>query len=234
MQDVDLDDTRSAVWRDIWTQKFGRDDAPLHHADGFDLLSEAQWAALVSAFKRVVGSVEGRDVMEVGCGAGAFLQYFREAKSLSGVDYVPAAAQRIARHLSGKFYHAGADALPFADASFDLVLSFGVFFYFDSLAYARRALDEMLRTLRPRGDIFIFDVNDADKRDLAAQIRAQEGRKDIERSAAETSHLFYPKSFFLDYARSRDLKIAIVDETQLGAPFHSGVRYRFYVHLSRP
>ncbi len=226
------DNQRSDQWHEIWARKFARRDVPLHHLDGFDLLSEEQWSALVHCFKKLVAPVEGKDMMEVGCGAGAFLQYFTDARSLSGIDYIEDAIETINKHIEGDFRCAAADILPFADASCDIALSFGVFFYFDDLDYASRALDQMLRCLRPDGSIFLFDVNDAAKKALYEHVRSLENRGKIEQSSTKTTHLFYPKEFFIDYANSRNLDVEIVDEDTLDIPFHSGVQYRYYVKLS--
>jgi SAM-dependent methyltransferase len=95
-------------------------------------------------------------VLDVAAGNGnATLAAARRGASVVSSDYVPALLDRgraraEAEHLAVDFQTADAEALPFADASFDVVLStFGVMFAPDHA----RAAQEMLRVCRPGGRI---------------------------------------------------------------------------------
>jgi len=222
---------RSKNWQTIWTRKFEQANVPLHKLDGFDLLTNEEWVTLVQRFKNIIGPVDEMDIMEVGCGAGAFLSHFREARSIAGIDYTNGAIEAIRSQLQGSFLVADANKIPFEDKSFDVVFSFGVFFYFDDFRYAENVLDEMLRITRTSGSIYIFDINDAGNKTIYDEIRSRENRDKQKLCDIETNHLFYPKSFFERYAKNRNLIVDIVDETTLGLAFHTGVNYRFYVKL---
>jgi SAM-dependent methyltransferase len=50
-------------------------------------------------------------------------------------------------------------ALPFADASFDLVLSVAVLHHIADAGEVRRTLAEMVRVTRPRGRVLVWDHN---------------------------------------------------------------------------
>ena len=228
MIDVEIPQ-RSKNWQTIWTKKFERSDEPLHKRDGFDLLTNEEWGALVQHFKNIIGPVDEMDIIEVGCGAGAFLSHFKEARSIAGIDYISGAIRSIRTQLRGRFLVANANKIPFDDKSFDVVFSFGVFFYFDNLQYAQEVLDEMLRIARVSGCLYIFDVNDSEKRAIYDEMRSQENRDSRKLSDVHATHLFYPKSFFEEYAKRKNLNIEIVDETALDIAFHTGINYRFYV-----
>jgi ubiquinone/menaquinone biosynthesis C-methylase UbiE len=95
-------------------------------------------------------------VLDVAAGNGnATLAAARRGARVVSTDYVPAllerAAERLrAERLAATFEVADAEALPFADASFDAVLStFGVMFAPDH----EQAASELLRVCRPSGRI---------------------------------------------------------------------------------
>jgi ubiquinone/menaquinone biosynthesis C-methylase UbiE len=98
----------------------------------------------------------GSKVLDVAAGNGnVALAAARRWCDVTATDYVPAlldrARQRAAAdHLEINFQEADAEALPFADASFDAVVStFGVMFTPDQ----DRAAAEMLRVCKPGGKI---------------------------------------------------------------------------------
>lgn len=98
----------------------------------------------------------GSQVLDVACGNGnATLAAARRFCSVTGVDYVPALLSRgrdraAAERLPIHFVEGDAERLPFADGSFDVVLStFGVMF----AANQARAASELLRVCRSSGKI---------------------------------------------------------------------------------
>jgi SAM-dependent methyltransferase len=98
----------------------------------------------------------GERVLDVACGNGnAALAAARRFCQVTGVDYVPALLERArqraaAEGLEATFQEADAEDLPFADASFDAVLSTcGAMFAPDQ----ERTAAELLRVCRPGGRI---------------------------------------------------------------------------------
>ena len=235
MNEVAHSTQRSATWRRIWENKYDGATGPVHKLDGFDLLTEEQWTGLVSRFCDYMGSTNGMDILEVGCGAGAFLQNIPAPRSLAGLDYSQKAVDLIRRNLSGRFFCAEANNIPFPDASFDIVFSFGVFFYFENLAYAEAVLREMCRVARPGARIFILDVNDEEKIDIYHRVREVEvARAQVKKTDADTTHLFFGKDWFQAVGSALGAKVSIVDETELGIEFYSGCEYRFAVRFDVP
>jgi len=97
----------------------------------------------------------GLDVLEIGVGMGADHHEWAKhrPRSLTGVDLTPRAVeftrQRLALYgLQSDVRVADAENLPFADASFDVVYSWGVLHHSPD---TRRAIDEVWRVLRPGG-----------------------------------------------------------------------------------
>lgn len=100
----------------------------------------------------------GERVLDVACGSGtAALVAARRYCEVAGIDYVPALLERArlradAEGFDAEFLEADAQDLPFADDSFDAVVSvYGVQFAPDQ----HRAANEMLRVTRPGGRIVL-------------------------------------------------------------------------------
>ncbi len=129
---------------------------------------QATWAsgdfAVVGTTLQIVGETlceaadvcAGERVLDVACGNGnATLAAARRFARVSGIDYVPALlakaqARAEAEGLAIDLHEGDAEAMPFADASFDVVLStFGVMFAPNHVASA----SELLRVCRPGGRI---------------------------------------------------------------------------------
>lgn len=98
----------------------------------------------------------GEAVLDVACGRGnTALAAARRYCDVTGIDYVPALIDRasrraLAENVAIDFRVADAQALPFPDASFDVVVSvFGVMFAPDQ----ELAASELLRVCRPGGRI---------------------------------------------------------------------------------
>lgn len=98
----------------------------------------------------------GSKVLDVAAGNGnATLAAARRWCDVTSTDYVPALLKRgreraVAEHLTVEFREADAEALPFADASYDVVLStFGVMFTPDQ----DKAASELARVCRSGGKI---------------------------------------------------------------------------------
>lgn len=129
---------------------------------------QATWAsgdyAVIGTTLQIVGELlceavdlrAGQAVLDVAAGNGnATLAAARRWADVTSTDYVPALLERgqaraEAEGLPVRFQEADAEELPFADGSFDVVLSiFGVMF----TANQEQAAAELLRVCRPGGKI---------------------------------------------------------------------------------
>jgi ubiquinone/menaquinone biosynthesis C-methylase UbiE len=94
----------------------------------------------------------GRRVLEIGCGNGADGVMFAEAgAAYTGVDLTEAAVEATRQHfavasVAGQFQTANAEQLPFPDASFDVVYSYGVLHHTPEPARAVREVHRVLKT----------------------------------------------------------------------------------------
>ncbi|GAB4058198.1 class I SAM-dependent methyltransferase [Catellatospora paridis] len=109
------------------------------------------------AAARLAGTA--RRALDVGCGAGVSTAALRPlAAQVIGVE--PAAAMLVHRDAVApgtSFAVARAEALPFPDASFDLVTAAGALNYTD----LTRSLPQLRRVLAPSGRLVVYDFSEA-------------------------------------------------------------------------
>lgn len=108
----------------------------------------------VQAIRELV-ALTGRRVLEVGCGSGRVSAGLApSAQIFIGVDPDAAAIAQAARAVPAAIFQTGTgEALPFADASFDVVL-FTLSLHHQSPA---QALREAARVLRPAGHVLVIE-----------------------------------------------------------------------------
>ena len=104
----------------------------------------------------------GSNLLEVGVGAGTdHVRFARAGARCHGVDLTPAAVELTKRRvetegLKSDLRVANAELLPFPDASFDVVYSWGVIHHTPD---TRRSAKEILRVLRPGGRFCVMVYN---------------------------------------------------------------------------
>jgi len=97
-------------------------------------------------------------ILDVGCGEGRFCRLLA-ARGLNTAGIDPAASlvgQARRLHPEGDYRIAGAEQVPFEDASFDLVLAY---LSLIDIPDVKAAIGEMTRVLRPGGHLLIANLN---------------------------------------------------------------------------
>lgn len=142
----------------------------LHRFEWFDRL-------VTGRYRRTrFGDVEGR-VLDVACGTGTNFRYLPEAVELVGIDISPEMLENAAEQLTelgrdGSLERMDAQALEFADDSFDAVISALSTCTFPDPVVALR---EMERVCKPEGTIRLVEHGRSDVEPIA---RYQEWRAD--------------------------------------------------------
>lgn len=162
--------------RDLIVDQFTRQATPFSTAK--TIADEAALRLLVE----FSGAGAEDDVLDVGCGGGlvvcAFAQFVHHA---SGIDLTPAMLERARalareRKLSNVSWDQGdAQPLPYADASFTIVVSRFTFHHFrEPLA----VLKEMARVCAPGGRVLVADVQANDDPVKATEFNRMETLRD--------------------------------------------------------
>jgi SAM-dependent methyltransferase len=138
--------------------------SPEHLAEVERRFLEASWFAQEPGAPPYSGLIpfdelRGKDVLEVGCGTGVHARLLAEAgANVTAVDLTPTAVELTRRrlelqNLAADVREADAQELPFADASFDFVWSWGVVHHSED---TRRVIAEIARVLRPGGRLALM------------------------------------------------------------------------------
>lgn len=124
-----------------------------------------------------------RSILEVGCGSGAVLEDLvalgAAPQRLRGVDLSHERLCNAPTSLRVGVVQADASALPFADASFDIVAQFTTLSSILEPTVREAVAREMTRVLRPRGAILWYDMR-----------RTAPGSRTVPLDAADVRRLF--------------------------------------------
>jgi ubiquinone/menaquinone biosynthesis C-methylase UbiE len=139
-----------------WNRRAAHFDEDFGHSIG----SPAERAAWDRVLDLVLPKRGALDALDIGCGTGFLsLELAARGHRVTGVDFAPAMlalARRKAaeRHAVIRFEEGDAEQLPFAAASFDLVISRHLLW---TLPHPEAAIDEWIRVLRPGGRLVVVD-----------------------------------------------------------------------------
>jgi ubiquinone/menaquinone biosynthesis C-methylase UbiE len=141
----------------------GAEEAKVDYSEVTELVgargSRAQFARMCQRYQFAAGFCAGKEVLEVACGAGQGLGFLaRRAKRVVGMD-VDEGILAMPRERYGKrieIRQGNAEALPFADQSFDVVLLLEAIYY---LRQPQSFIAEAKRVLRSGGILFVCSAN---------------------------------------------------------------------------
>lgn len=145
-EDGNIDAATVEAFGQEW-ERFGQFEAAEIEAIGneyFDLFAETDWAHISTA-------------LDVGCGSGRWSRYL--ATRVSHVEAIdPSEAWMIAQENCSDLEHvrvtkASATAIPFPDASFDLVICLGVLHHIPD---TRQALKQVCKAVKPGGRLLLY------------------------------------------------------------------------------
>jgi ubiquinone/menaquinone biosynthesis C-methylase UbiE len=175
------------------------------------MLGKTERAGLGEHRRALLAAATG-DVLEIGGGTGANLEYYGDTvRSLTLVEPEKPMLKRLERHVEqrapkAKVLRAPAEDLPFNDASFDVVVSTLVLCTVDDVP---RALRELRRVLRPRGKLLFIEHVRSDDEKLA---RTQDRMLPIN---VRIGHGCHPNRRTLDSIRDAGFEIASLERDTL-------------------
>jgi ubiquinone/menaquinone biosynthesis C-methylase UbiE len=139
-----------------WGRRAAHFDADFGHS----VRTPEERAAWDRVFALALAGRQDLDALDVGCGTGFLsLELAGRGHRVTGIDFAPAMlalakAKAAEAGAAIRFEEADAEALPFAPASFDLVITRHVLW---TLPHPEAAIDEWRRVLRPGGRLAVID-----------------------------------------------------------------------------
>ena len=128
----------------------------------WDLMFTALDLEFLSHIVDGLGTSEGMDILDIGCGTGILFDMLRRKVgpegSITGVDFSFKMAQKAHRNFpfpNVNVVDADAVSLPFADSSFDMAVTFAAFPHFSD---QKKALFETHRVLKPKAKFYIIHL----------------------------------------------------------------------------
>jgi ubiquinone/menaquinone biosynthesis C-methylase UbiE len=175
------------------------------------MLGKTERAGLGEHRRALLAEATG-DVLEIGGGTGANLQYYGDTvRSLTIVEPEKPMLRRLEQHIEqsgrqAKALRAPAEDLPFNDASFDAIVSTLVLCTVDDVP---RALRELHRVLRPGGRLLFIEHVRSDDEKLA---RTQDRMLPIN---VRIGHGCHPNRRTLDSIRDAGFEITSLEHDTL-------------------
>jgi len=155
MPSIDQDPVKQQV-----AAHWGRRAAGFDADFGHSIRTAAERAAWDRILDLVVGGRGTLDALDVGCGTGFLsLELAGRGHRVTGIDFAPqmlaeARKKAMAQGVAVRFEEGDAEQLPFAEGSFDLVMTRHVLW---TLPHPEAAIDEWIRVLRPGGRLAAMD-----------------------------------------------------------------------------
>lgn len=135
---------------------------PCTDAPGYDRWFDTAWGRHAfrverAALRRAIGPLNGKRVLDVGCGTGRFTADFEtDARWVAAVDLDPTMVQVASTRVRGPLLVADAHQLPYCDAAFDVTVAVTLC---EFTADPATVIGELARVTRPGGRIVIGTLN---------------------------------------------------------------------------
>lgn len=122
------------------------------------------------------GDVDGRKILDAGCGEGRFCRMLAERGArVTGIDITAALIEEARRrHPDGEYTVGHVETLPYDDATFDLLVSYVVLL---DVKDFRAAIREMARVLKPGGRAAVSNLQSFATTIERPWVRDAEGNK---------------------------------------------------------
>ena len=229
------------TWKQIWESRISEpikadgDELlmELLRADGFDggggdsYMTIESWLTYISQIKKELSIQETDSLYEVGCGCGPVLYpFYKAGHKIGGLDYSDNLIQQGKLVMPNAELIAG-EASEIDDTPYDFVISNGVFLYFSDFEYATNVIEKMWK--KARKGIAILESPDLRTKDILEAKRRQECEGDYDEKFKGLGHLYYPKSWFLEFAEQKEASKIVIAPQNIPNYGYNGVRFNCFI-----
>ncbi|MDC0968024.1 class I SAM-dependent methyltransferase [Alphaproteobacteria bacterium] len=234
-------ENRKDNWLNIWKEKgIKLNSAKINDiikANGFDSslgkFTASNWYEYINDNLRFIKFKRTSEILEYGCGAGAFLSYwYNKNHNLYGIDYSKTLINKAKKIFPKVEFKKGEiSTIKKFNTKFDLIFSHSVFHYFNDYNYAEDLIYSMISNLKDDGYLLILDIPDKAKEKVyKKKIKSVIGSLEFKIKYLHHSHLFYEKSFFKNLAMKYNLKVKIFNQNYKA---YTNSKFRYNVLLSK-
>jgi len=203
-------------WKDWFNRRADHYDNHLmkmsYHRDGvpYEINKIKRIADGVSKNLKLINNCK---LLDVGSGTGVFYQNLRPLpNSITGMDISFNMIRDACKFKYNKTMVNGeASMLPFKSNSFDRIVCYSVFHYFDNLKYAENSINEFIRVINTNGLILIGDVpfDDVNNKSITTRIPNYYCPEFLKHSL---NILTYNPDFFIKYGKKNKIKCHILEQ----------------------
>ena len=199
-------------------------------ADGFDSttnkINSENWEQYIRFISKKLDLTPSDSIFEIGCGSGAFLYlWYKEGHRVGGIDYSEKLISFAKQVMKGMIFHVSDANKVNTDEKFDIVVSNGVFVYFEDYSYANEVIEKMI--IKARKTIAILEISDlAKKEETETARRAALPKGEYDKKYEGLKHLYFEKDWFTQFSDKYGYKIEIFDQNIKGygnSPFRFNV-----------
>ncbi len=205
-------------WHELWDgEKYKTvEDAlslrALLDLSAFYSITEDAWREYVRDTITKLGKMNQKiSLLEIGCGAGAFLRAIEPQYDLWGMDFSDQQIKVCRQALpDGHFSVCEACDINVDPGFFDIVISNSVFQYFPGTDYAKTVLNKMLVLLKKNGAGAVLDITDIQHKD--AYISAKRKASDEKVCDQLPDQSYYSREIFIEFAETNGLTYQITPQ----------------------
>lgn len=173
----------SSNWKQYFDQKAEVYGASVKSSDYFD---DASFFMQRNNTLRWLGNVKGKEILDAGCGVGAFSEPLTQHNTVYGVDFSEKSLE-FARARGLQAVMGDLTALPFADGKFDVALCIGVI---QLIEQYMPVMAELARVTKPGGILLVQTLHKGSIQRKVLGLFEQERKFDKMYAMDELKHAF--------------------------------------------
>lgn len=232
------------TWKVIWNRKHKIKNPnslkTLLKLNGYESttssINSQEWKRYTSYFIKKYKVEKSSNILDIGCGTGAFLiPFYKKGSNCFGLDY----SKELIRYCKinmprGKFIVSDASNLSkFKNVKFDMIFVSSVFQYFKSLSYSKKVLKNIISISSKNTRIFLLDIPDKKKYyNWKNYIIQKFSQKYFKQNYSIFKHQFYQKKMFKDFFKKKNFKVKISDQ-KLIKKVNSKFRFNVFLRYEK-